>query len=131
MGNDSGALNRLGDVVERHGLRGLLTLRLIPLVPFNALNFGSGLMPLRWRTYALATLVGIVPGTAVYTFFADALLQGSQQASRDALVRVAVAGLLLILLSFMPALLKRLRVRLPGMGAIVLLAALASGLAGA
>ena len=130
MGNDSGALEKLDNVVKRHGLRGLLTLRLIPLVPFNALNFGSGLMPLRWRTYALATLIGILPGTAVYTFFADALLQGSQEASRDALIRVAAAGLLLILLSFLPALLKRLGVRLPGMGAAVLVAALASGFAG-
>lgn len=129
MGSDSGALEKLGHVVERHGFQGLLTLRLIPLVPFNALNFGSGLMPLGWRTFAVATLIGILPGTAVYTFFADALLQGSQDASRDALVRVLIAGLLLLLLSFLPALLKRLGVRLPGMSmsAIVALMALASG----
>ena len=88
-------------------------------------------MPLGWRTYALATLIGILPGTAVYTFFADALLQGSQEASRDALIRVAVAGLLLISLSFLPARLKRLGARLPGIGAIVLLAALAADFAGA
>ena len=130
MGNDSGALEKLDGVVKRHGFQGLLTLRLIPLVPFNALNFGSGLMPLRWRTYALATLIGILPGTAVYTFFADALLQGSQDASRDALVRVMIAGLLLVLLSFLPALLKRLGVRLPGMTAVVALVALASGITG-
>ena len=83
-------------IVERHGFQGLLTLRLIPLVPFNALNFGSGLMTLRWRTYAIATVVGILPGTAIYTFFADALLQGSQEASRDALARLILAGALLV-----------------------------------
>ena len=128
-GKDSGALKKLDGVVKRHGFRGLLTLRLIPLVPFNALNFGSGLMPLRWRTYATATLIGILPGTAVYTFFADALLQGSQEASREALVRVAIAGLLLLLLSFLPALLKRLGVRLPGMSAVVLPATLTAAFA--
>lgn len=126
-GSDSSALEKLDNVVKRHGFQGLLTLRLIPLVPFNALNFGSGLMPLRWRTYALATLVGIVPGTAVYTFFADAILQGSQDATGAAFMRVLIAGLLLVLLTFLPALLKRLGVRLPGMSAIVALAALASG----
>ena len=115
VGSDSTALDKLDNVVKRHGFQGLLTLRLIPLVPFNALNFGSGLMPLRWRTYSLATLIGIIPGTAVYTFFADSLLQGSQEASREALVRVAIAGALLVLLSFLPALLKRLNIRLPGM----------------
>lgn len=130
MGSDSTALDKLDNVVKRHGFQGLLTLRLIPLVPFNALNFGSGLMPLRWRTYALATLIGIVPGTAVYTFFADALLQGSQEASREALWRVAFAGALLVLLSFLPALLKRMNIRLPGMTAILVLLAATSGLAG-
>ncbi len=130
MRSDSSALAKLDNVVRKHGFQGLLTLRLIPLVPFNALNFGSGLMPLRWRTYALATSVGIIPGTLTYTFFADALLQGSQDASRAALWRVLFAGLLLVLLSFLPALLKRLGVRLPGMGAVVALAALTSGSSG-
>ncbi|MYA10899.1 MAG: DUF547 domain-containing protein [Gemmatimonadetes bacterium] len=131
MGDDSRALEKLDNVVGRHGFQGLLTLRLIPLVPFNALNFGSGLMPLTWRTYALATLIGIVPGTAIYTFFADSLLEGSREASTQALVQVFIAGGLLVLLSFLPALLKRLGIRLPGMGALVLLCAGAAATRGA
>ena len=42
-GSDSKALARLDAAVSRHGFQGLLTLRLIPLVPFNVLNFGSGI----------------------------------------------------------------------------------------
>ncbi len=121
-GDDSKTLARLDSVVARHGFRGLLTLRLIPLVPFNALNFGSGLTNLKWSAYAAATAIGIVPGTVVYTFFADALLQGSQEASRGALVRLLAAGVLLAALSFLPALLKRLRVRLPGLRIVAVLA---------
>jgi len=119
MGDDSAALQKLDRVVGKHGFRGLLTLRLIPLVPFNALNFGSGLVALKWRNYAVATLIGILPGTAVYTFFAHSLLQGSLEASRDALFGVLLAGALLILLSFLPAILNRLGVKLPGMSAVV------------
>ncbi len=130
MGSDSRALEKLDSVVTRHGFRGLLTLRLIPLVPFNALNFGSGLMSLTWRTYAVATLVGIVPGTAIYTFFADALLEGSREASTQALARVFFAGVLLVLLSFLPALLKRLGIRLPGMSALLVAFTLLAGATG-
>ena len=119
IGKDSKVLNKLDGIVARHGFRGLLTLRLIPLAPFNALNFGAGLMRLKWRDYAIATLVGILPGTAIYTFFADALLQGSQEASRDALWRLIAAGVLLVLLSFLPAILKKMNVRLPGMSTMV------------
>jgi uncharacterized membrane protein YdjX (TVP38/TMEM64 family) len=107
-------LEALDRATENYGFRGLLTLRLIPAVPFNALNFGSGLTAIRWPTYVLATLVGIFPGTLVYTMFADALLAGSQDASREAFTRVLVSGALLVLLSFLPALAKRLGVRVPG-----------------
>ena len=122
-GSDSKALARLDAAVSRHGFQGLLTLRLIPLVPFNVLNFGSGLLPMKWSTYAAATAIGILPGTAVYTFFAEALLQGSQDASRDAIARLLLAGGLLVLMSFLPAILKRLGVRLPGAAGLAVAAA--------
>ncbi len=119
-GADSAALRKLDEAVERQGFTGLLVLRLIPLVPFNVLNFGAALTALRWPVYAGATLIGILPGTVVYTFFADALLQGSQEASREALVRVLIAGALLAGLAVLPAILKRFGARLP---AVALLAA--------
>lgn len=108
------ALERLDRAVEVHGFRGLFTLRLIPIVPFNVLNFGGGLVGLGWIPYTLATCLGILPGTFVYTMFADALLEGSTRASRTAFIRMAIAGILLVVLSFLPTILKRFRVRLPG-----------------
>lgn len=112
-------LEKLDRATESHGFRGLLTLRLIPAVPFNALNFGAGLTSMSWTTYASATAVGIFPGTVVYTMFADALLAGSQEASRDALLRVLLSGGLLGLLSFLPTIVRRLGVRVPGTATIV------------
>jgi uncharacterized membrane protein YdjX (TVP38/TMEM64 family) len=112
-------LEKLDRATENHGFRGLLTLRLIPAVPFNALNFGSGLTSMSWTTYAGATAVGIFPGTLVYTMFADALLAGSQEASREALLRVLLSGGLLVLLSFLPTIVRRLGVRVPGTATIV------------
>ena len=96
-----------------HGFMGLLVLRLIPLVPFNALNFGSGLTALRWRDYALATVIGILPGTLVYTFFADALVLGSTEASADARIRLFIAGGLLLVLALVPLIARRLGFRPP------------------
>lgn len=89
-------LTGLDRATARHGFLGLLILRLIPLVPFNALNFGSGLTAMRWRHYAWATVLGIVPGTLVYTFFADALVQGSTEATAAARTRLWIAAGLLV-----------------------------------
>ncbi len=116
-------MRRLDEISERHGFRGLLVLRLIPAVPFNVLNFGPGLTAMSWRAYAGATVIGILPGTAVYTLFADALLQGSQEASREAFIRVLIAGVLLAALSFIPVVLKRMKISLPGAaGALTVIA---------
>ncbi|MGH7531118.1 MAG: TVP38/TMEM64 family protein [Gemmatimonadales bacterium] len=86
----------------------LLRLRLVPIVPFNLLNLASGLSAMRWPGFALATAIGILPGTLIYTYFADAIVAGAADGSRQALGRVLVAGLLLLALSFLPALGRRL-----------------------
>lgn len=59
-------LERLDRLVERRGVLAVLVLRLVPLVPFTAVNYGSGLTALRFGPYLLATAVGIVPGTVAY-----------------------------------------------------------------
>lgn len=104
FGDRLAGLDRL---TQQSGFAWLLRLRLIPVVPFNLLNLASGLTALPWRTYAAATALGILPGTLVYTFFADAILAGSRDATRGAYVRVLIAGGLLVLLSFAPTLARR------------------------
>jgi uncharacterized membrane protein YdjX (TVP38/TMEM64 family) len=54
--------------IREHGFTGLLIVRLLPIFPFNAVNFGCGLTGVRFRDYVLATAIGIVPGTFVYQF---------------------------------------------------------------
>ena len=46
----------------------LLTLRLIPFFPFFLVNLLSGLTRVKVSTYVVATAVGIIPGSVVYTF---------------------------------------------------------------
>ncbi len=104
LGDRTGSLDRmLGD----GAFLTILRLRLIPVVPFNALNFGAGLAGVRLAPYVAATAIGILPGTSVYTYFADSLLAGTDGARQTAFIRVAIAGVLLLALSYAPALAKR------------------------
>ncbi|WP_411280217.1 DUF547 domain-containing protein [Gemmatimonas sp.] len=104
LGSRAGTLDRLlGD----GAFLTMLRLRLIPVVPFNALNFGAGLAGVRLSHYIAATAIGILPGTSVYTYFADSLLAGTEGARQTAFIRVAIAGVLLLALSYAPALAKR------------------------
>lgn len=57
---------RLLDGFERGAFHYLLFLRLVPLFPFWLVNLASAFTSVPLRTYALATAVGIVPGSFVY-----------------------------------------------------------------
>lgn len=59
--------------IQTRGLATVLFLRLVPLFPFSALNYGLGLTSVKVRHYLIGTLIGIIPGTFAFTYFGDAL----------------------------------------------------------
>jgi uncharacterized membrane protein YdjX (TVP38/TMEM64 family) len=63
FGTHLGAINR---GVEEEGAFYLFTLRLIPAVPFFAVNLLMGLTPIKTGVYALVSQIGMLPGTAVF-----------------------------------------------------------------
>jgi len=52
--------------LRENGLSYLLFLRLVPAFPFFLVNIACGVTGLPLRTYALGTLVGIIPGSLVF-----------------------------------------------------------------
>lgn len=84
----------------------LLTLRLIPLFPFFAVNLVSGLTRVRAGTYIGATALGIIPGSFVYAY------AGRQLGTINSLKEIASpnvigAFVLLGLLALIPVVYKR------------------------
>jgi len=59
-------LQTLDRYLSRRGFRAVLAARLVPIVPFTALNYLSGLTGVRASSYLLATAIGIVPGSTAY-----------------------------------------------------------------
>ena len=67
---------RLTAVNARLAERGwptVLSMRLIPAVPFSVLNYAAGSSAVRVLPYTLATFVGLLPGTAAVVILGDAL----------------------------------------------------------
>lgn len=65
-GRAAGLLDKVRPGLERDGFFYLLTLRLIPVVPFWLLNLAPALVGMPFGAYAAATAIGIIPGTAVF-----------------------------------------------------------------
>jgi uncharacterized membrane protein YdjX (TVP38/TMEM64 family) len=59
--------------LRERGWLAILSLRLIPVVPFSAINYAAGASAVRMLPYALATLAGLLPGTAAVVILGDAL----------------------------------------------------------
>lgn len=93
---------KLDRKVVEHGFRTIFILRLIPLVPFNALNYGAGLSGVKLRDYVAASVIGMLPGTFAYTYFAESIWRGAVGAEREAFLHIGIAGGLLVLLSLLP-----------------------------
>lgn len=108
-------LGRRAAGIERYsaarGFVTLLWLRLLPVIPYNALNYGAALAGVRARDYIAATFLGILPIVLIYTALADAIVAGLEGARSRAALHAAAAGGTLITISLIPLAVRRLRAR--------------------
>ena len=103
-----GRLQELIQGVEAEGWRFVAFVRLVPLFPFNLLNYALGLTRIRLDHYILASLLAMIPGTIAYTWLGYA---GREAAGgSDTAVRHLLAALgLVAAVAFLPRLIRRLR----------------------
>ena len=111
------ARKRLGDVGERinagfteNAFAYMLFLRLVPLFPFFLVNLAPAFTTIPVSTFAIATAIGIIPGTFVFVNLGRAL------ASIDSLKGLLSPELigsfaLLALLALIPVIVKKIRSR--------------------
>ncbi|MFE5934134.1 TVP38/TMEM64 family protein [Streptomyces sp. NPDC056470] len=60
------ALAALDRRLTEQGFRSVFLLRVVPGVPFPAVNFAAAFSGVRLRSFAAATALGVLPGTAAY-----------------------------------------------------------------
>ncbi len=105
----SGRMKQLMDGVEKEGWKFVAIVRLVPIIPFNLLNYALGLTPVRLLHYIIASAVFMLPGTFAYTYvgsLGEAFVHGG---GKEIVTKVSIALGLLILLACIPWLVKRLR----------------------
>ncbi len=58
----------VSNAVGEQGFKIVLLTRLSPVFPFNLLNYAYGLTTVSFRDYALASWIGMLPGTLLYVY---------------------------------------------------------------
>ncbi|MBI5238339.1 MAG: TVP38/TMEM64 family protein [Deltaproteobacteria bacterium] len=107
----AGRLARLDQEVEKQGWKIVAFTRLIPLFPYNLLNYSFGLTKIRFTHYLLATFVFMMPGIIAYVLFSSSILD----ILRGRITREFTIGVILVaLLSLLPFLYKKIREKRTG-----------------
>ena len=108
MNKTGGRIKQLMDGVEKEGWRFVAFVRLVPLFPFNVLNYALGLTRISFTQYSIATYICMLPGAIAYTYLGYI---GKEAATGgEGLVQKIMIGLaLLAIVSFLPRIIGHLR----------------------
>jgi uncharacterized membrane protein YdjX (TVP38/TMEM64 family) len=103
-----GRLKALVEGVEAEGWRFVAFVRLVPLFPFNLLNYALGLTRIRIAEYVIASAVCMLPGTFAYTYLGYAGREAAAHGA-GAIRNIALAAGLLAAVALLPRLMRRFR----------------------
>jgi len=101
-------LSRLNEGVAAEGWRFVAFVRLVPLFPFNVLNYALGLTRIAFVTYVLASVLFMLPGALAFTWLGHAgreALSGGEGLVRTILIALALVSAVV----FLPRWLRTLR----------------------
>ena len=65
------ALDASNRFFERYGKHAVLIARLVPIISFDVISYGSGLTGMRFLGFWLATGIGQLPATILYSYLGD------------------------------------------------------------
>ena len=103
-----GRLKRLKEGVESEGWRFVAFVRLVPIFPFNLLNYALGLTRIRLLHYVIASYLCMLPGAIAYTYLGYAGREAV--AGGEGLIQKGLLALaLLAAVAFLPRMIAHFR----------------------
>ena len=89
-------LQRIDEFFERHGSQSVLIARLLPFVSFDWVSYFCGLTSMSFGSFMVATGIGQLPATIVYSYVGGMLTGGAQMLMYGLLILFALAVLIVI-----------------------------------
>ena len=91
---------QLDDLTEKQGAIMVAVTRLVPLFPFNLLNYGFGLTKVPFWTYVGWSFLCMLPGTVLYVVGPSAVTEALAE-GRVPWVLVVVVAVILVIITFL------------------------------
>ena len=90
-----GKAREFEEKINQNGFTAILLMRLIPLIPWEVINYTSGLTKITYRDFILGTMIGILPSVVIQTYFSDRLANFSW---KDPQLFIAIGAFALLIL---------------------------------
>jgi len=103
-----GKVKQLINGVEGEGWRFVAFVRLVPLFPFNLLNYALGLTKIRFMHYLVASAVFMLPGAIAYTYLGYAGREAIG-GGEGLIQKILIAFALLAVVAFLPRIIANIR----------------------
>lgn len=85
--------------MEQNGFFYVLLFRFIPVINFDLISYAAAFAKVRFASFALATLIGIIPGTFAYNFLGSSFVSGNPKI-------IVLAAAVFIVLTVVPIMIR-------------------------
>ncbi len=85
-------VNRLSKNLARRGIVTIITVRIIPVAPFSIINIIAGVSDIRFRDYAIGSLIGLLPGVLAIGLLADRMVASLREPTVRQIIFLIVAA---------------------------------------
>jgi len=91
------ALESVDAFFERHGVYAILIARLLPFISFDVVSYAAGLTSMKLRSFLVATGIGQLPATLVYSYVGGMLTGDAKTAVYGLLILFSVSILIYLI----------------------------------
>jgi phospholipase D1/2 len=89
-------LNALSRRLAERGILAVMAVRIVPVAPFTVVNLVAGASHIRLRDFVVGTVLGMAPGTAAVSIFADRLLAAFREPTPATVTTLAVVVAIIV-----------------------------------
>ncbi|MDO4264931.1 MAG: TVP38/TMEM64 family protein [Eubacteriales bacterium] len=91
------ALKSIDDFFAKHGRNAILIARLLPFISFDIVSYAAGLTSMSFWSFFVATGIGQLPATIVYSYVGGMLTGGAKYFVTALLILFALSALIVLL----------------------------------
>ena len=95
----NGNARKIQSQMKQNGFFYVLLFRFIPVINFDLISYVAAFAKVRFSSFALSTLVGIIPGTFAYNFLGSSFVSGNPKI-------IVLAVIVFVILTVVPILLR-------------------------